>query len=228
MSQMMNEGGSVADLPEGAVQPENMHVEPGTGETGGEQPAEQVTNWLDSLPEGWRDELKDVSADDALDALKRGLGYKPAASIDDVTLTMPQDMQVDADVQKSFKQLCVDQGITPAQAQALVDFQIASNKEITDAIIADGQAKLTEAWGSRFEANRGVALKAVTALDRRMGGRLAEAMAASGMANNPTIVEAFYEIGRLISEDTLSGGTGASAPDRAETAEDTYKNMFKG
>ena len=48
------------------------------------------------------------------------------------------------------------------------------------------------------------------------------------MANDPVFVRAFYEIGKLLSEDTLSGGSGSTASDTAESAKDTYKDMFKG
>ena len=46
-----------------------------------------VSNWRASLPEGWADKLKDVeSADDAIKALERGLGYKPAEKADDIVV----------------------------------------------------------------------------------------------------------------------------------------------
>ena len=60
-----------------------------------------------------------------------------------------------------------------------------------------------------------------------MGGKLSEALAFSGMNNNPVLVEAFHHIGTLISADALSGGKAAPAQDKAETAEETYNGMFK-
>ena len=66
----------------------------------------------------------------------------------------------------------------------------------------------------------------MVALDKRMGGRLSETMAFNGMNNNPVLVEAFHAIGTLISTDALSGGRAAPAPDKAETAEETYNGMF--
>ena len=48
------------------------------------------------------------------------------------------------------------------------------------------------------------------------------------MANDPVFVRAFYEIGRLLSEDGLSAGTVPSARVMRESAEETYNGMFKG
>ena len=60
-----------------------------------------------------------------------------------------------------------------------------------------------------------------------MGGELSTSVAGRNMANDPTFVRAFHEIGKLLSEDTLAGG-GAGAGTARESAEDTYKDMFKG
>lgn len=87
--------------------------------------------------------------------------------------------------------------------------------------------ELRSEWGSRFDENKATALKAFTALDKRMGGRLATSIEGRGMANNPVFVRAFHEIGKLLSEDVLSGGSGTTPSDARESAVDTYKGMFK-
>lgn len=163
-------------------------------------------------------------------ALERGLGYKPAEKAEDITLKYPESFKgkVDEGVEAGFRDFCVKQGITPGQAQALLDWQLGADKEIRDKLIEDGTNTLRETWGNRFDENRGAALKAFTALDRRMGGELSGTVSGHGMANDPVFVRAFYEIGKLLSEDTLSGGSGATASDTAESAKDTYKDMFKG
>lgn len=187
-------------------------------------------DWRTSLPDGWGDKLKDVeSAEDALKALERGLGYTPAEKVEDITLKYPDSFkgQVDQGVEDNFRQFCVDNGITPAQAQKLLDWQLGANKEITDKIIADGVKELRSEWGSRFEENKATALKAFTALDKRMGGRLATSIEGRDMANSPVFVRAFHEIGKLLSEDVLSGGSGTAPSDAQESAVDTYKGMFK-
>lgn len=187
-----------------------------------------AADWRGTLPAAWADKLKDMGSEaDALKALERGLGYTPAQRPEDVELRYPEGLTVDKAVSDSFRQFCVDKGITPSQAQALLDWQLAANKEMHDAALASGKAALQKQWGSRFEENSALALKAVTALDKRLGGRLSEALAFTGMSNDPAIVEAFHAVASLISEDSLSGGTGAGASDKPESAEETYKNMFK-
>lgn len=186
------------------------------------------TDWRVGLPDAWREELKDTqNIEDALAALKRGLGYTPPGGIDDVKLSLPDGVQVDDDVNKAFRELCVDKGITTEQAQALVDWQLAANKEILDSLIADGQKKLKESWGSRTTENTATAMNAVMTLDKKMGGKLSEALAVRGLHNDPAIVEAFYEVGTMISGDTLSGGHESAGPEKPEKPEDSYKGAFK-
>ena len=214
------EGGAPQGAPEPAPSPA-----PASGPAPSPAP---VADWRGTLPTAWADKLKDMASEaDALKALERGLGYTPAQRPEDVELTYPEGLTVDKAVSDSFRRFCVDKGITPAQAQALLDWQLAANKEMHDAALASGKAVLQKQWGSRFEENSALALKAVTALDKRLGGRLSEALAFTGMSNDPAIVEAFHAVASLISEDSLSGGTGAGATDKPESAEETYKNMFK-
>lgn len=200
--------------------------QPAGGAGDGGAPAD----WRTGLPDGWADKLKDVkTSEDALKALERGLGYKPAEKPEDITLKYPDSFKgsVDEGVEQNFREFCVQNGITATQAQKLLEWQLGANKEMLDKIVADGTKTLKETWGSRFEENRATALKAFTALDKRMGGELSTSVAGRNMANDPTFVRAFHAIGKLLSEDTLAGG-GAGGGAARESAEDTYKDMFKG
>lgn len=197
-------------------------------QSGGWSATPAPADWRSAFPAEWGDRLKNMnSAEDAARALERGLAYTPALRPEDVELSYPEDVRVDEGVRDNFRRFCVEKGLTPTQAQALVDWQIAANREIAEAALAAGTADLRKRWGSRFEENSARALRAVTALDRGMGGRLSETLAASGMGNNPVLVEAFHAVGALLSEDVLSGGRAAPAEDRPETAEETYQNMFR-
>ena len=123
-------GGSASEAP--------ASTPAGTQET--VQPSES-SDWRASLPEGWADKLKDVeSADDAMKALERGLGYKPAEKAEDIELKYPESFKgkVDEGVESGFRDFCVKQGITPGQAQALLDWQLGADKEIRDKLIEDG------------------------------------------------------------------------------------------
>ena len=183
-------------------------------------------DWRAALPESWRDMLKDAADEEsARKVLERGLNYNPASKPEDVKLNYPDGIQVDEGLSKNFQQFCVDKGITPTQAQDLLNWQLSANKSAIEALRANGEQELREKWGPRYEENTAQSLKAVIALDKQMGGRFAERLAFSNMNNDPVIVEALHIIGKSITEDSLSGGAGTSAPDKAEAPEDTYKAM---
>lgn len=188
--------------------------------------AQPPADWRAALPESWRDMLKDAADEEAArKVLERGLNYNPASKPEDVVLKYPDGIQVDDGLNKNFQQFCVDKGITPTQAQELLNWQLSANKSVIEAVRASGEQELREKWGPRYEENTTKALKAVVALDKQMGGRFAERLAYSNMNNDPVIVEALHIIGNSITEDTLSAGAGASAPDKQESPVDTYKAM---
>lgn len=225
-------GEGMASLPAGGGSEHGASGEgsSGLGPANMDTSHERSNDWRAGLPEGWADRLKDVkNAEDAMKALERGLGYQPAEKPEDIALAYPESFTgaIDKGVENNFREFCVKEGITPKQAQALLDWQLGANREILDKVIEDGTKTLRETWGSRFEENRDTALKAFSALDRRMNGELSGSMAGRSMANDPAFVRAFHEIGKLLSEDALSGGSGATPSDGRESAEDTYKNMFK-
>lgn len=183
-------------------------------------------DWRESLPESWREAFKDAkTADEVLDAYKRGVGYNPPKSVDELELTLPEGVPIDEGVNHNFREQCVKLGVTKDQAQSLMDWEIQTGKEMRQQLIADGTKELKEAWGAGYEAKRSLAMRAVTALDRRMGGKFANALAARGLADDAVVVQAFAHIGEMISEDTLSGGNGGAGGDRVESPEDTYKSM---
>ena len=214
-------------VPSGGDKPDEAYQfdKPGGDTPPGQEPT-PAADWRESLPEAWREATKDAkTAEEALDAYKRGVGYNPPKSVDDLTLTLPEGVQVDEAVNTHFREKCVELGVTKDQAQALMDWEFAASKEMRQQLIADGTKELKEAWGAQYEAKRSLAMRAVTALDRRMDGKFANALAARGLADDAVVIQAFAHIGEMISEDTLSGGNGAGSGDKPEAPEDTYKAM---
>jgi len=214
-------------VPSGGDKPDEAYQfdKPG-GDTPPPQESAPAGDWREGLPESWREAFKDAkTAEEALDAYKRGQGYNPPKSVDELELTLPEGVPIDEGVNHNFREQCVKLGVTKDQAQSLMDWEIQTGKEMRQQLIADGTKELKEAWGAGYEAKRSLAMRAVTALDRRMGGKFANALAARGLADDAVVVQAFAHIGEMISEDTLSGGNGGAGGDRVESPEDTYKSM---
>lgn len=186
-------------------------------------------DWRNSLPESWREHFRNVpDAGTALKIVERGLRYQPALRPEDIVLHMPEGTTArpDTGVQDHFRRFCVEQGITPRQAQALLEWQLQTDAACRSRLLEEGTRTLQQRWGSRFEEKRGQALTAFMALDRRMGGELSRSPGGQRMASDPVMVQVFQEIGALLSEDSLAGGSG-QAPGLRESAEDTYSHMFK-
>ena len=98
----------------------SIGAEPGLG---GASPVK----WQDALPESMREAAGGfASADEAVQAMKRGMDYHPVTSAEEVNLKFPEGITVDEKQNLAFRELCVKTGLTRAQAQALADWQIES------------------------------------------------------------------------------------------------------
>lgn len=155
------------------------------------------------------------------------LSVSPAGSVEDIRLSFPESVQVDQGVQQRFAELCVAEGFSPKQAQALVDWQIKADEELRSGLVQRGTEQLRQSWGARYEENRGKAMQAFSVLDRRMGGRLAQSLGGREMALSPDMVEALYVMSGMISEDAVGAGNAGAWDNRPETAEQMYAAMFK-
>ena len=186
--------------------------------------------WQDSLPEAWRDQVDGLnSLNDALAAMKRGMSYKPAATIDDLKTDCPQGFEIDDDLNKAFRELGVKIGLTKEQTQALVNFEAEQSRIMDERAAKESEEELRKMWGANFEANSARATEAMLRLDAKMGNRLSAALGEGGLKNAPILIEAFSLIGSLISEDSLAGSTmGGSGQLPPETAEEMFKSLFKG
>lgn len=191
--------------------------------------APEKAHWAESLPEAWREHAKGMaSPEEALEAMKRGMAYKPAKSVDDVKITMPEGIEADELTSNAFKKLVVDEGLTAAQAQKLSDWYTDMQITQEQAVIEQGLAALKTRWGVNEEANRHKALTFFTALDRKMEGRLSSGMGGRQLANSPDAVEALYHMAQMVSEDTVGSAQGTTGDTKAMSAEDFYGGLFKG
>lgn len=197
---------------------------------GNEQGAGASGEWFQSFPEAYHEKLKGFdSIETALEAMERGANYNPPKSVDDVNIQFPDGVDVDDKINQSFRNLCVEHGITAKAAQALSDWQLSLSAEADKAKIAAGEEVLRKEWGAKYEQNKVAALKVVSALDAKTGGRFGKAFMGStfDLANDPAAIEALYVISEMIGEDSLgSGDSGGGGAQKVLTAEDTYKGMF--
>ncbi len=190
-------------------------------------PAAQSAHWSASMPEALQELGQGfASIDEAKAALARGKDYQPAAKIEDIVLTLPEGTRVNQDAQNSFKQFCVENGITAKQAQSLATWQMQVDAEATTAYRAAGEQQLRTEWGMHYDENVQQALVALTRIDRKMGGMLAPELKATGMDNNPAMIRALHTIAGMMAEDTVSN-TGAYSVNKPEKAIDAFDGMFK-
>jgi hypothetical protein len=134
---------------------------------------------------------------------------------------MPEGIAATAEDLNAAAEIFKGLDLTQEQAQALVNFEAERMSAAETARIEAEQQEINR-WvseiktdptigGRNFQTSMAVAARAV---DRFGGERLREALNSTGAGNNPAVVRAFYEIGRLIQEDAF-GSTG----DRASNAE---------
>lgn len=200
----------------------SIGAEPGLG---GASPVK----WQDALPESMREAAGGfASADEAVQAMKRGMDYHPVTSAEEVNLKFPEGIIVDEKQNLAFRELCVKTGLTKAQAQALADWQIESETAMMKAQTESTTEQLKKEWGADYVRRDDLSQRALHALDRRVGGQneLTSALVNSGAWSLAPVRRAFAELGGLMSEDSLSGGRGAATPDVPESPESTYSRFF--
>ena len=212
-----------------AEQTEAPQQQDAPAEGGGLQQEPGFEPWQNQLPESWRGAVEGIgSADEALEALKRGMSYQPATDIEQLATVTPQGVEIDPTVNRSFRELGVKIGLTQEQAQALMDFEAQTMNAMAAQYAEASTKELKQRWGFDYDKNCSRAGEVVLMLDQRMGNRLSAELGKTGVKNMPVLIEAFAEMGKLIGEDTIAGGqNGPSGQLPPETAENMFKAMFK-
>lgn len=151
-----------------------------------------------------------------------GAANRPLADPAELELAFPEGLHVDEAMVGSYRQFCVDCGLTAAQAQQAADFycaelgrRMAQEKEATLSALREG------AWGHRFEEKLAKANYATHVLDRQLGGRLRPLLAA-GLGNNGVFAEMMAVIGEAVSEDAFSPQAGAYASSHRQMTTEEY------
>lgn len=139
--------------------------------------------------------------------------------------TVPEGVELDAEVLGEFKDVAKELNLPQAAAQKVTDLAV----KLTQKWAGEQTGRVAEmqtAWkdetqtdkeigGDALPANLAVAK---TALDKFGTPALRELLDASGLGNHPEVVRAFVKIGKAISEDTfVAGGTASPPKDAAKT-----------
>lgn len=214
---------SPSDTQAGAVPP------PAEGKTATPPADPVIGDWKDQLPEAWRGQVDGVnSLEEALDAMKRGMGYQPvtdAQALDEAF----KGMEVDPAMNAAFRKLAVEHGLTEGQVKALVAFEAESFAAMEKRWVDDATSKLRQVWGGEFDRKADSAMTAMLRFDKEMGGRLSEWLGGKdGLKNSPVAMELLAVVGSKISEDTVPGASSGAGAEKAETPRETYRGMFHG
>ena len=147
---------------------------------------------------------------------KSGDGDKGAPeSYEDFTL--PEGMELDEGMRDNFLPMAKEMGLSQEKAQKLVTMyaeQMKSGDEARqtafEGVLQEQMTELKndpEFGGEKFDENVGVVRKAI---EYAGGQELRDALDETGMGNHPTLVKAFWKIGKTISEDNFRSSSGDS------------------
>ena len=190
------------------------------------QEAGATPDWRTSLPQELREAFGDVEPAEAAKIYARGKDYNPAQKAEDITLKLADGVEFHPGLEKMFKDFCVSNRITPAQAQAIAELNGQFHAEANRIYLDQGNAELARLFGADAGKVKDNALKAFAALDRKMDGRLSKSPGGKQMASDPLVVEALYHIYKATGEDSLGGGTSAGGEDKPMSDKDFLQQIF--
>jgi hypothetical protein len=190
----------------------------------GESPQAMIAQaaFADTLPDDLRgnDAFKDMADASALaraylDAKSR-IPELPAG-VEDYVFEFPEGLPVDTNEVDGFKSFALSQGITPAQARELVQFELTRQSRMALALgdsIAQHEQALRDEWRGDFDRNLELAKRVVN----RFASSPEEAEAfhrwqdATGFGSNSALLKLLANVGRRMGEDALVPDQAPMAP----------------
>jgi hypothetical protein len=120
---------------------------------------------------------------------------------------LPDSLPFNEEVVNQFKTTAHELGLSPEQAEGLYKWYMdgtigAHNADIESRSNAklEVENKIKSEWGTNYDKNIGITLRAV----QKFGGdEFKKYLDDTGMGNDPMLIKTFYEIGKVMSEDTL-------------------------
>lgn len=143
---------------------------------------------------------------------------QPATPVEYTDFTVPDGVEMDADVLNDFKGIARDLGISQEAAQKLIDLQ-SSMETKRSAAAEQAQAAQKQQWADQVKADPelgGANLSktvetAVKAIEQYGTPELRDLLSETGLGNHPLMVKFCHAIGKAMSEDNLvMGGSQAT------------------
>lgn len=144
-------------------------------------------------------------------------------SAEDYKINTPEGIELNNDRLSKYAEAAHKAGLSNTQFNDLVQVQLAEAQAEAEAATASfeaGEKSLKEAWGKAYEGR----IEEARAAANTLGEKNPEAMQAllnSEAANNPVVMQAFYELAQAMKESgalspTSSGNAGGLTPDEAQ------------
>jgi hypothetical protein len=155
---------------------------------------------------------------------------KPQGAPEKYEFKYPDGYQVDETALGEYSTAFKELGLTNEQAQRLVDMDAKRSTSSSEAALAD-QKQQVDTWvgelksdpefgGAKFEANVGIANKALAAFG---SPELTQFFKDTGLGNHPLLVKAFHKIGTQLGEGSIHKTT-SNQPAERSIAERMYPN----
>jgi hypothetical protein len=167
---------------------------------------------------------------DAANTAETSAETKPQGAPEKYEFKYPEGYQVDETALGEYSAAFKELGLTNEQAQRLVDMDAKRSTSSTEAAVAVHKQQV-ETWvgelksdpefgGAKFEANVGIANKALAAFG---SPELTQFFKDTGLGNHPLLVKAFHKIGTQLGEGSIHKTT-SNQPAERSIAERMYPN----
>lgn len=213
---------------EGGASEANTGAAPEGGEAAKPEGEEQP-HWSEALPEDMREAFKGFEdKDKALENIKSLMEAKADVpdSPDGYKVPVPDALPQNEALEKEFKALAHETGLTKSQAEKLATWH--NNQQLAVVKALDQMAEQTE---SQLRKEHGDAFPAVLETAQRGYQNLAtpelrKLLESSGYNNHPAVVDTFYRLGKSLDEGSLVKG-GPTVKDVQRDAEGRPRFKFK-
>jgi len=145
-------------------------------------------------------------------------------------IKLPEGQEVDADMEKNFREQAFAAGLTAKQAGALRDWyfnqateRIGSFEQQQKEALGAATETLKKTWGNKFETNIKSADSAWRKFVAPEDMEATIAMMDQGPGNNPLFIKLFHNIAKSMGEDTLKGSDGIVGKGHYEQALDIMR-----